>query len=280
MSKIIETYITPEYLKRLKKLKDPKRYLYVLLQYFKKYDEVNENNILEFLYNYPIKSRNVAFYALKHYCKYNDIPFKLTLRDIETFPNEMRDKPTLTEQECENLIKLVFNKNIDFLIRFNVLVAMLYGTRSIELSKITPEDIDIDKQEILIKTAKKGVVRKHYIPKETLPFFKLFKLLNTENLSIPQLRYTWTLVEKYANIPHRNHLGWHSIRRTLATKLLNVLNPAIVVSYLRWSHKDILMTYYKPDVKVRDQKVFEVHPFLKLYKKELNNFVKNKGKLI
>ncbi len=112
-------------------------------------------------------------------------------------------------------------------------LSTLYGLRAVELSRVLPEDCNLEGGRIFVKTAKKGVVRWHFIPEEARPW-----------LDIPWPRTTARAVEKVfpdlwalAGLEQEERYGscWHGIRHGLDRALRDrEVNEEERDRFLRW----------------------------------------------
>ena len=154
-----------------------------------------------------------------------------------------------------------------------VALAMVYGIRRVEMTRINPkEDINIKNRTILIKTAKKGKVREHYIPNEIFPF--VYFIWN-KNVRYP-IEYfsTSKMVSmcKRAGVEYKPNRAWHAFRRSLVTDLLDLGIPEVkVYDFMRWSRKEVIFKYYLPNPRVIDEEIFNVHPYLPFFRIERAN---------
>lgn len=152
-----------------------------------------------------------------------------------------------------------------------------FALRREEMLELGDDDVHIKDKTIHIKTVKHGRERTHVIPEQILPALNGFSFSN--HISEFALLTIWYKIEWKANFPHTDQIGWHSIRRTVNTLLLDELPENVVMSFLRWkqrtsSHmpyrysaqrfvgRDATATRVIGEAKDVDSKVFAVHPFL------------------
>jgi len=156
-----------------------------------------------------------------------------------------------------------------------------YGLRRIEMVELSQEDVRLKDKSIHIATAKHGRERTHLIPPEIIPCFKNYDF-STE-ISESGLFTLWYRLEYMIKLPHTKQVGFHSIRRTLNTLLMDSLPEHTVMSFLRWKQRTSSHMPYRysaqkfvgreesstlvvGEAKSVDEKVFEVHPFIKYWK--------------
>ncbi len=159
-------------------------------------------------------------------------------------------------------------------------ISTTYGTRRIEMSELSTEDVNIKDMAIHISTAKHGRERTHIIPEEIAPYLDIYDF--KEGTSEFDLFTLWYRIEYRINFAHINQVGWHSVRRTLNTLLQDELPESVVMSFMRWkqrtsSHmpfrysaqrfvgREGMSTKVIGEAKDVDSKIFAVHPFLKYW---------------
>ncbi len=177
-------------------------------------------------------------------------------------------------------IKKLIQRIDDYSIKLKMLIAVstTYGTRRIEMSQITGEDINLDDDKLFIRTAKSGKKshRWMYIPHEIKPVLSEFKDKYPDKRSISAISasaYFW----KACNIANvtldfNQRIGWHSIRRSLIIELTTSgLTDNTIIQFMRWKSKNpassILYRYRSTQdnddvIENIDKEVTKVHPFL------------------
>lgn len=156
-----------------------------------------------------------------------------------------------------------------------------FGLRREEMLELEPSDISIRDRSIHVKTLKHGRERTHLIPDQIVPALEGYSFAN--HFSEFALLGVWYRIEWKTDFPHQDQVGWHSIRRTLNTLLMDQLPENTVMSFLRWkqrtsSHmpfrysaqtfigRDTTATRVIGEAKDVDSKVFQVHPFIKYWR--------------
>lgn len=145
-------------------------------------------------------------------------------------------------------------------------LATTYGMRRAEMSNPMPCRIEGDK--IRVYTVKGGVETLHLIPEEIREIIKEFKPCD--------IRYTTKMLARMlrkAGVKKEEKVGWHSIRRCLATELLLSEASALnIVRFMRWSDASVkgefgmLAIYAKKNQERVDSEMFNNHPFLKYWR--------------
>ena len=160
-------------------------------------------------------------------------------------------------------------------------ISTTYGTRRIEMVELEQESVDIKGRTIHITTAKHGRERTHIIPDEIVPYLKEYDF--DKKRSEFELFTLWYRIEYLIELEHTNQVGWHSVRRTLNTLLLDQLPEGTVMSFMRWkqrtsSHmpyhysaqrfvgREGMTTKVVGEARDVDSKVFKVHPFLEYWR--------------
>ena len=141
-----------------------------------------------------------------------------------------------------------------------VALSTTYGFRSIELAAAMLERNS--SPFIVAPTAKGGRRREHQVPPA------IQSAIDCEPLQITRSG----LHDIFGRLM-RNHVrkprpgeGWHSIRRSLITGLLqNGVPEAQVERFMGWKSRKTLMQYYRPFSEDLDAAIFAKHPFLKLW---------------
>ncbi|KKM11316.1 hypothetical protein LCGC14_1721020, partial [marine sediment metagenome] len=114
-------------------------------------------------------------------------------------------------------------------------ISTTYATRRIEMIGLVMDDVRIKDKTIHITTAKHGRERTHMLPEEILPYLEGFDFdVGTSDSEIFAL---WYRLEYRIGLDHTNQVGWHSVRRTLNTLLLDNLPEATVMSFMRWKQR-------------------------------------------
>lgn len=134
--------------------------------------------------------------------------------------------------------------------------ATIWGFRRSELAnlKITSEGF------VTVDAAKTGAPRMHLIPDVIWPALDGYE-------QMPMLRVSerFHVIRKAAKIRNVKGLGWHAIRRAVATALWESGVPGPTINaYMGWSpaSRYSAARYYRPRARDVDQAVYAVHPYL------------------
>ena len=160
-------------------------------------------------------------------------------------------------------------------------ISTMYATRRIEMVGLVMNDVNIKDRTIHITTAKHGRERTHMIPEEIVPYLGAydFDIVRSDS----EIFTLWYRIEYRIRLDHTNQVGWHSVRRTLNTLLLDQLPEATVMSFMRWKQRTSSHMPYRysaqrfvgregsttkvvGEARDVDSKVFAVHPFLKYWR--------------
>lgn len=157
-----------------------------------------------------------------------------------------------------------------------------YGLRRIEMISLTPASFNFSNNLVFIESAKGSRQRYHYIPQEIRVYLKDYDFSESIS-SFTANKIFWSIGKVIGLRLRGTEVNWHSVRRTLDTLLQDRLSWSQVRDFLRWKSApgDMPGRYYsarrfftrdgmsqemgKAD-KVQDDKVFEVHPFLPLWR--------------
>ena len=165
--------------------------------------------------------------------------------------------------------------------RFFLALSTTYGVRRTELKNLAPADILLEDRVLHVATAKHGRDRNHMIPEQIAPYLEAYDWSPT--VSDFYLLGVWYHIEYMVKMKHTDRVGFHSVRRTLDTLLLDTLSDTIVSSFMRWKQRTSSSMPFRysaqrfvgkggETTKVTgesldtDRKVFAVHPFIQAWK--------------
>lgn len=106
-----------------------------------------------------------------------------------------------------------------------------YGLRQQEIINLTSRDINLKSKTIYVATLMHGRQRTHLLPDPLIPLLVEYDFDTPRNESY--MFMTWYYLERMIGMEHIDHVGWHSIRRTLGTLLLRQFSETTVSSFLR-----------------------------------------------
>jgi len=270
-------YFTPEYIRFFKRLKPTSRrtYFTYIASYLRKYGtDFSYKNVDEFLTNLPKSVRAKAFYAIKHFAQFNGYNFEV--KSTKEFPEGFfketweRDVERFSKEELFKFARACVEGKLSWKDASAVALCMIYGLRRSELHKMIPEhDINPKERWLFVRTSKKGMKRKHFIPSEILPFaYYLHKNRVRFHDSFFETQ-NFIKISKKAGVEYHPNRSWHAFRRSLVTDLLNTgISDVKVFEFMRWSRREIIFKYYMPDPELIDKEIFQVHPYLKWFSKK------------
>ena len=249
-------------------------YFVITNKFLEEYEgDISEENLYDFLSTVSKNSIRTVFYALKFFYNCGNIPFNLKVSDVAPSGGVKKQRPILSVEELEALIKTA---KLEFgTIEIGYLaLSSVYGLRRIEMYNVEADDIDIANKRIRIMPRKRGQEERiHIIPPEIqeqmedmwygLKKVKKKPVINSLNMLFDAMCHK-------AGIELRPRLGWHSIRRLLISELQQVepaINPIMIRDFIRWKPRagDIILDYTILDPKKVDERIFKQHPFLKLW---------------
>ncbi len=202
------------------------------------------------------------YYLLKRYCREEGIKLSVNPPDLpEGKPSS--DRNIMSRDQIEKLILATKKSNYEVSKTF-LAIATTFGTRCIELARIRPEDFDLGKKRLLIKTAKGGNPRIQVIPNEIMPYMAAFRPIQSQTV-------LWSIFQKSCTLAkiQSNGFGYHAIRRCLFTELIgNEVPYEMAVYFMRWKQMgQVSFThYYKPEVDRMAKHIYPRHPFIELWK--------------
>lgn len=219
---------------------------------------------------------NFAFRVIRTLFNRNNLDWPFTRGEAPQIREDEVQAPALDPDLIGEMIMTVKTKGTPAEAAF-LSLSTTYGMRRIELIELTTDDVRVEDRTIHIATAKHGRERTHLIPEEILPHLKKHDF--GTRMSEFGLLGVWYRMEYNIGLKHIDQVGFHSVRRTLNTLLLDSLPEHVVMSFLRWKQRtsghmpyrysaqrfvgrEGITTKVVGEAKDVDSKVFEVHPFL------------------
>lgn len=206
-----------------------------------------------------------SYHALKRVYRATGCPFTITLEDLPIGLRGPAHRPVLSKEEVARLIAFTRAHGTREE-KFYLAMSTTYGLRRIELARLTRQSFS--EGTVRIDTAKHGEPRVHLVPKEIKPVIGEALRANASGYSPSGLTVMFRELAKRAGLKRNGSLGWHSIRRSLDTCLLDAGLPYYTVkSFLRWraSPSDMPGYYHQPDPISVDREVFRLHPYIRLW---------------
>jgi integrase len=223
---------------------------------------------------------NLVFRIIRTLFNRNNIEWPFNRGEAPQIRESKVQAPALHPNTVSKMIGAVRERG-DIVMKVFLALSTVYGLRREEMVNLTQDDINLKGKTIHIATLKHGRERTHVIPEEILPYLKEYNF--DEEITDYDIFVLWYQLEHLIGMRHTDHVGWHSIRRTLNTMLLRVLPEATVYGFLRWKQRTSShMPFRYSAVKFVgeegettevigealdvDTEVFKVHPFLKFWR--------------
>lgn len=217
--------------------------------------------------------------ALRRFFKVNNLEWPLYSWELPKVSERDVYAPALDEDVIIQMIEAAKEEKIKPEETAFLALSTTYGLRRIEMATLEEEDIDLENNFILVKTAKEGRERHHKIPEAIIPYLKNFR----SGFTPRQLSKVFYRIEKASGLERKPEVGWHALRRSLTRLLIEAGIPeAIVRNFLRWkrSADDMILAYQATTVvgeegesielgkrdKEVDEAVFNKHPFLEKWR--------------
>lgn len=212
---------------------------------------------IDFINSLPSKPQQLlAFSALKKFYRFRRMDLGIERDDLDFVKWEHR-RPALTDEEVRKLIE--YAKRGGVLLRSLTAMSTIYGLRRGEM-----KEARVENGFLLVKALKGGELRKHRVPEALLPY------ITPVRASLSTISFTYIQVSKKLGI-WKERSGWHSVRRWLDSKLLELGVPVFYVKrFLGWKLGSMEIAfgmpgYYGAALKQEDvdKVVLQVHPALR-----------------
>ena len=188
-------------------------------------------------------------------------------------PIKILNRPYLNEDEIQELIKNA-RAFCDEQQKAFLVMSTIYALRRSEIIMIRPEDIDKKEHVIFIHTEKGGIQREQFIPENIRKYIYNYNWnydLSKATMSVLFYIILDKCKFKLEDLP--NHSGWHSIRRSVVTYLMQAnVNPVSLSRFVRWKSQTtvpgaspMIAIYDRTEGIIADKEVFKIHPFLGLW---------------
>jgi len=210
-----------------------------------------------------------AHYALRRLFVANKIEFSKRPPPIKEL-----DRPYFTEEEIQ---KLIGNAKTfcDEQQKAFLVMSTIYALRRGEIIIIRPEDIDKKNHTIFIHTEKGGIQREQFIPEDIRKYIYNYNWdyeLSKATMSV--LFYIILDKCKFKLEELAKHSGWHSIRRSVVTYLMQAnVNPISLSRFIRWKSQTtvpgaspMIAIYDRTEGLVADKEILSIHPFIAFWK--------------
>jgi len=230
--------------------------------------DFSREGALRFLDNlhYKPSSYRMAYQALKTLFKVNNLPWPLQDIPAPLVDEDDYQRVIFPPEEVGKLIAFAKIRGTPAE-KFILALATIYGLRRAEVANLSIPYLEDN--IIMIKTAKRGFIRKHLVPREIYPYIQI---LPWQKISPISLHFLFERLRLKAGITKVERMGLHSIRRSLITGLLdNGLDHLLLFKFMGWrSNLDrsssIIRIYDRRTPREIDRQVFAVHPFLTLWR--------------
>jgi len=214
---------------------------------------------------------NFAFRVIRRVYICNGIPWDFRRGEAPQIRQSEVFAPALDPEDITEMITA--REKLTQQERAFLALSTAYGLRRTELANITQSDLDLNSDTIFVATAHRGRQRYHIIPVEIKPYLEDYNFAPMNEFDASTI---FLSIEYKAGLEHIDGVGWHAIRRTLDTLLLDQLPEATVADFMRWKSRGVMpQRYYATKFVGRkggtvvskasrsvDEKVFAVHPFL------------------
>jgi len=222
--------------------------------------------------------------ALKRWWRVLDLKWPL---DGVTVSEEIQEEtpPTFTAEQISRLITLV-KTNGDLEIKYYMALSTTFGLRAAELGNVTAKNFqwnDDNAGILTVPTLKRGKKRVHAIPEGLTPFLREYSYIAKPSCNTIMgekfHRFCKHIGFPIPKMPLKDHVdmngkkihvkgyGWHAVRHSLVTELVETHVSEIYISqWMGWkSQQSMVRRYAILDALKVDKEVQEKHPFLPLW---------------
>jgi integrase len=220
-----------------------------------------------------ISSVRWTYMVLKKIYGAIDLPYLVTTDDLPR-GSAQPNISIMAPQDVLRMIAWVRDKGSPREVVYT-LMSTVYGLRRIELSRLAAASFSDTIGTVHIHTAKHGREHTHTVPEELRPHIRIAIDQKALGYGPASLSHIFNDITKTAHIKTRDiggniqwgngREGWHSIRRSLDTGLINNgIDMLKVRFFMRWTldSRDMAAYYYHASPAAIDKEVFEHHPFL------------------
>ncbi len=249
--------------------------------------EIFNNVAKELIFSYNnINTRRTYYYAVKFIASILGYELDIFSEELKFKAEEsMKTGNTFTLNEVERFIDAtleilkkgepieIFSYEIypeEFLKL--ILLTTLYGVRRGEVYIASSKDVSFDEQTIFIRSLKKSVQRKHFIPTDLVDLFRIAFKTDRKPPDARYLNDMFIYLHAKAEVKRVKRRNIHSIRKTVASQLLmQGHNPVFVNDFLRWRGGGTMLSFYaNMDPIYIDVEIFKKHPLLEIWKEKVN----------
>ena len=193
-------------------------------------------------------------------------------------------KLALNDDLIERMVKVARRGLVSPVDTVNLALSTVYGMRRGEIGGITAADIKLPERTLYVETIHNGRERDHVIPEAIVPYIEAALPHIKRPRSAKAVTRSFYRVERATGLEHTLDLGWHSIRRSLDTRLLEntAISESSAQNFMRWkvAGANMARRYARGNTFVSgagasvvqsigdneiDLQIFAVHPFLKFW---------------
>lgn len=218
--------------------------------------------------DYTLSTIKSNFAVWKSIHKFLSLPYPLVTDDMPRGRIIPKATPVVRKDDIEKLI-LFTRKSGDPADKFFLSMSTLYGLRRVEMARLKSVSFTMDEvndSSVSIETAKHGEPKQHLIPDCIEPYvLPMLMFLPYQQTSLSNL---WNELCRKAGYGTKDYEGWHGIRRSLVTELVEAdFTEMDIKTFMRWSQELSMVSRYNhpADPLKIDRKIFEKHPFLKYW---------------
>ena len=191
-------------------------------------------------------------------------PWPLRPRDLHIgLPEGKTEAPVISNDDIAKMIYGV--QGAPYPYPQLVALSTMFGLRNIELTRAM--GAGCDGQKLIIQTAKLGDIREHKIP-DALSGILTFKPMV---MSGDTVHRAFDAVMKAYVRPPKTGEGFHAVRRSLVTNLINQhIHPYVLAKFMGWTiARETPYTYYHPTPEAVEIEIMQAHPFYPIWVKTL-----------
>lgn len=230
------------------------------------YDKADAMRFLNHIINSGLSKNYASWsgYVLKQFYESLGLTFPLQAGDLPKPSEDEIVAPVFSADYVHSLIKIVKSKGTPQMKAYLAL-STTYGFRRQELADISSKSIN--DSVIKVPTVKGKVLREHLVPDDIAPYLAGYKFKPVHPQTIINV---FLRMQELAKLKHGDREGFHSIRRSLVTELLNAGVPIhITYSFMGWklsTRLGIIGIYARPSPLEVDKVVMSKHPFISMWR--------------
>lgn len=190
-------------------------------------------------HSYGNSSLNFVFRVIRTFYNRNKLDWPYNRGEAPIIREKDVQAPALHPNIIKKMISFARNTPDKPELAGYLALSTTYGLRRQEMLNLAPEPgetpaVNLKDRTIYIGTLKHGRERTHIIPEPIIPYLEKMDL--TIKRSESYIFMLWYQLENMIGMTdHIEHVGWHSVRRTLDTLLLRTFPKTTVEVFLRWN---------------------------------------------